>query len=225
MLAGAVPAVVEVPQLGTLIARIPLAELVTQGEDALLGAGLLLVAATASEDCVELVVDDRVEKGLGLQGVAGAVGALAQTAVVDVVLDARDLEAEPEAFDRRIAVFEDLGEVVTRVDVQDRERHGCGPERLGRQVQHHDRVLAAGEQQNGTFEFGHHLTENMDGFGLEPLELAQASFVSQCHACHFGRPYQVWRPHSVLSSPAQRPARGSSPGATRRVQGSQPIDG
>jgi hypothetical protein len=34
-----------------------------------------------------------------------------------------------------------------------------------------------------------------------------------------------WIPHSVLAVPAQRPLRGSSPGATRRVQGAQPIDG
>ena len=31
-------------------------------------------------------------------------------------------------------------------------------------------------------------------------------------------------PHSTLPLPAQRPLRGSSPGATRRVQGAQPID-
>ena len=36
---------------------------------------------------------------------------------------------------------------------------------------------------------------------------------------------QTWMPHSVLPVPDQRPARGSSPGATRRVQGAQPIEG
>jgi ribosomal-protein-alanine N-acetyltransferase len=36
---------------------------------------------------------------------------------------------------------------------------------------------------------------------------------------------QACRPHSVFAEPAQRPARGSSPGATRRVQGAQPMDG
>ena len=34
-----------------------------------------------------------------------------------------------------------------------------------------------------------------------------------------------WIPHSVLPVPAQRPLRGSSPGATRRVHGQQPIEG
>ncbi len=36
---------------------------------------------------------------------------------------------------------------------------------------------------------------------------------------------QVCRPHSVLPVPAQRPLRGSAPGATRMVQVAQPIDG
>jgi len=34
-----------------------------------------------------------------------------------------------------------------------------------------------------------------------------------------------WRPHSVLAWPAHRPARSSSPWATGRVQGQQPIEG
>ena len=31
-------------------------------------------------------------------------------------------------------------------------------------------------------------------------------------------------PHSVFVLPAQRPARGSSPGATARVHGAQPME-
>jgi adenine phosphoribosyltransferase len=34
----------------------------------------------------------------------------------------------------------------------------------------------------------------------------------------------VWMPHSSLSQPRQRPARGSSPGCTFDVQGAQPIE-
>ena len=34
----------------------------------------------------------------------------------------------------------------------------------------------------------------------------------------------TWIPHSVLSAPAQRPARALSPGRTGRVQGAQPIE-
>ncbi|OLT53477.1 hypothetical protein BJF88_11290 [Cellulosimicrobium sp. CUA-896] len=55
MLARPVAPVVEVPQLGPLVARVPLAELVAQREHALLGARLLLVAAPAAEHGVEPV--------------------------------------------------------------------------------------------------------------------------------------------------------------------------
>ena len=40
-----------------------------------------------------------------------------------------------------------------------------------------------------------------------------------------GRRAHRWIPHSVLPVPAQRPARGSSPGATGLVHGAQPIEG
>src|SRR3954447_5140804 len=58
VLALAVPAVVEVPQLGALVARVPLAELVAEAEDPLLGPGLLLVAPGPAEDGAELVLAD-----------------------------------------------------------------------------------------------------------------------------------------------------------------------
>ena len=46
-----------------------------------------------------------------------------------------------------------------------------------------------------------------------------------CAAWPTLRSGQTCRPHSVLVDPAHRPERGSSPGATRRVHGAQPIEG
>ena len=60
------PAVVEAPQLGALHLRVPLAELVAVGVDALLGAGLLLVATAAAEGGGEAVLLDGVEQGADL---------------------------------------------------------------------------------------------------------------------------------------------------------------
>src|SRR4051812_25725336 len=54
--------VVEVPQLGPLPARVPLAEVVAEREDPLLRAGPLLVAARAAERGVEVVLLDGVEQ-------------------------------------------------------------------------------------------------------------------------------------------------------------------
>ena len=70
VLAAADAPVVEVPQLGPLAARVPLAEVVAEREDALLRAGALLVAARAAERGVEAVRLDRVEQRRGLQPVA-----------------------------------------------------------------------------------------------------------------------------------------------------------
>src|SRR5690606_33170171 len=92
VLAPAVLAVVELPQLGALRAGVPGAEGVPEGEDALLGAGLLLVATGTAEDRVEAVLLDAAQQGGGLEAVAAGAGAglLDHAAGVDVVLDVRD---------------------------------------------------------------------------------------------------------------------------------------
>src|SRR5690606_25737153 len=75
VLAPAVLAVVELPQLGALRAGVPGAEGVPEGEGALLGAGLLLVATGTAEDRVEAVLLDAAQQGGGLEAVAAGAGA------------------------------------------------------------------------------------------------------------------------------------------------------
>ncbi len=73
--------VVEVPELGALVAGIPLPELVAEREDALLGACLVFVATSASEAGVEPVLGDGVEQRHRLQAVArGACAGIGATA-------------------------------------------------------------------------------------------------------------------------------------------------
>ena len=118
------PAVVEAPQLGPLVARIPAAERVAMAEDPLLRAGLLLVPPTAAEQRVEPVLLDRVEQGDRLEPVARRVvaGLLVDAAGVDRRLDRGDDEPLAELGDPPVAEVERLGEVVAGVDVDDRER-------------------------------------------------------------------------------------------------------
>ena len=108
-----------------------------------------------------------------------------------------------ELGDAAVAELDHLGEVVAGVDVQQREREAPGAERLLGQAQQHDRVLAAREQQHRALALGGHLAHDVDGLGLEVLEVGQTC-----------------RPHSVFSLPAQRPSR-PRPG---RVQCTQPIE-
>lgn len=167
-----VPAVVQVPQLGPLRLRVPLAELVAEAEHPLLGAGLLLVAARSAERRVELVLPDGAEQRHGLDRVA-SLRWLDDAACVDVLLNRGDHQAHPMLGDQLIAGGDHLVEVVAGVDVHHRERQPTGPERPQRQVQHDDGVLAAGEQQNGPLEFGGHLPDDVDRFGLQRAQVAQ----------------------------------------------------
>ena len=62
---------------------------------------------------------------------------------------------------------------------------------------------------------------NKLGAGDSGLRIAGSSLVT----CHSSLPYLACRPHSVFWNPDQRPARGSSPGRTGRVQCVQPMLG
>ena len=175
MLALLVAAVVEAPQLGALVLGVPLAELVAEAEHALLGPRLLLVAAGAAEDGVEALLLDAAQQRDGLEAVAAGPGAgvLDDPAGVDVVLDARDDETSPDGGDHVVAEGEHLGEVVAGVDVHDRERHPRRGERLDGEVQHHDRVLAAREQQRRPLELGGDLTDDVDRLGLQRSQVGE----------------------------------------------------
>ena len=182
-------------------------------QHALLGAGALLVAAGAAEAGVEPVLGDRVQQRHRLQAVAGGAraGLLAHAALVDRLLHGADEQRQAELRHQPVAELDDLGEVVARVDVQQRERDLARRERLLREPHEHDRVLAAAEQQRGALTLGRDLADDVDGLGLEGAQVRQRGRGDGGHTCN---------PHSVLVSPAQRPSR-PDPGL---VQGAQPID-
>ncbi len=226
VLAGLHEAVVDVPELGALGLRIPLAEVVPEGEDALLGPGALLVAAGAAERRLESVLLDGVEERHGLEPVARRARArlLHHPAAVDRVLDMGHDQLGVQLGHEPVAVLDHLGEVVARVHVHHRERERPGVEGLTGQVEQHGGVLAAGEEQHAALELRRDLADHVDGLRLEGAEVgdlvghvvripARGGYgcLARAHTCS---------PHSVFDCPAQRPSR-PAPG---RVQGAQPIE-
>src|SRR3954453_16332876 len=167
--------VVEVPQLGALCARVPLAEVVAEAEDALLRARPLLVAARAAHRGVEAVRLDRIEERRRLQLVARRARSrlLLYAALVDRLLHARDDEPLAEFRDAAVAELDHLGEVVTGVDVHDGKRELRGTERLLREPQQHDRVLAAREEKHRTLSLRGDLPHDVDRLRLELVEMRQ----------------------------------------------------
>jgi hypothetical protein len=142
-------------------------------EDALLGAGALFVAAAAADAGVELVLFDAVEQRRRLQAVARGARALFldHAALADRLFDAGHDQALAELLDAPVAVLDRLGEVVSGVDVDDRERKARRAEGLLGEAQEHDRVLAAREEQGGALALGRHLPEDVDGLVLEGAEV------------------------------------------------------
>ena len=173
MLARLVAAVVQAPQLGALVLRIPLAELVAEAVHALLRPGLLLVAPGTAEHCVEAVGLDRVEQGRGLQPVPRRTGTLVldDAAAVDRILHRGDHQAGAELRDTAVAVVEHLLEVVAGVHVHEGERDLRGVERLLGDAEHDDRVLAAAEQEARALELCSHLAHDVDRLGLDGIEV------------------------------------------------------
>ena len=131
LLALADPRIQQIPRLWALVARIPSTVAITERQDALLGASLVFVATPASERGVEAVLGDRVEQGDGLEPVAAGpwTGVLDRSAGVDRRLHTGHQKTSTHLTHELVAVVDDLGEVVTGVDVHHRERQPSRSER------------------------------------------------------------------------------------------------
>jgi hypothetical protein len=79
-----------------------------------------------------------------------------------------------------VAEFDDLGEIVAGVHVQQCKGQAAAEavarsarlEGLLGQAQQHARILAGGKQQRGALETRRHLAQDEDGFFFQPVEVA-----------------------------------------------------
>ena len=167
--------VVERPELGALVARVPGMVGGAEGEDALLGAALLLVAAGAAEGRVELVLVERLAQPLGLHhlGVQRRAGGDRVDAAGEAVLIDMDDEIEPVAPRHLVAEGDHVAELPGRVDMEQREGQLAREEGLQREMQHHARILADRIEHHRIGELGRDLADDGDRLGFEPLEMGR----------------------------------------------------
>jgi hypothetical protein len=109
--------VVEVPELGSLVLGIPAMLRVAEGEDPLLGAGLLLVAAAAAERGVEAVLVERLLEGAEVHDVGVLLGPVRERAdpIGEALLVDVDDHIEAELLDDVL-----VAELVHRLEVPGR---------------------------------------------------------------------------------------------------------
>ena len=176
VLALAVPAVVEVPQLGPLVLRVPLAELVAEASTRApwpapsprrggrrrtrRRSRARSMASSSVTVCSRL----RLARGPGL---------LDHPARVDRLLHRRRRPGcTPSSATRRSRKSMTSGKLWPVSTCITGNGMRAGPERLLGEAQHHDRVLAAGEQQHRALELGRDLTDDVDRLGLESVQVA-----------------------------------------------------
>ena len=185
-------AVIDVPQLGTLVLRVPAMLGVAEGIDALLGPRFLFITARATEGGIEAMLVQRLLETLGLHDV-GVLGT-AMGEGVDVLGDAIWVhvgdQVQIHLGDHLVAEAVHLLEFPARVHVHHRERQLAGVERLARQMQHHGRILADGVQHHRVVELGGHLTDDVDAFRLQLFQMRQFVDHGYSRICRWtaGRP-------------------------------------
>ena len=174
--AGMDARVVEVPQLGALVLRVPLPGAVAEGVDALLGAGLLFIAPRAAEGRVEVVVAQRIEQRLRLQQSAAALGVQRDgiRARGDGRLIAPDQQLRAHRARHLIAEGEHLGEFEAGVHVQQGKRNRRGIEGLLRQPQHDGGILADGVEHDRPLKLRGHFAQDVNALRFQQAQMAQA---------------------------------------------------
>ena len=168
-------AVVDVPQLGTLVLRVPAVLAVAERIDPFLGPRLLLVAARAAEGSVETVLVQGLLESLGLHhvGVLGAAVGERVDALGDAVrVDVGD-QVQAHFLDHPIAEPVHLLEFPAGVHVHHREGQLAGEEGLAGQVQHDRGILADRVQHHRVIELGGHLADDVDAFRLQLFQVRQ----------------------------------------------------
>jgi len=173
--------VVEVPQFGTLILRVPLSARVAKREDALLCARPLLVAPRAAERGVVAAFAQCIEECVRLQALAAEdradrkwIRAVGQCRVIGM-----HAQIEAELARMAVAKLDHLPELVSGVDVQERKRRLLRMEGLLREAQHDRGVLADRIQHDRALELGHDLAEDVNA-----LRFQRTQVIVLCHVSH-----------------------------------------
>ena len=151
-----------------------LTELIAEGKEAFLGAGLFFVAASTPDGRIELKLSDGVQQGDALKGVAAAVRirALLGAADADGVFHTADDQFRTQMLNPLVAVRDRLREVVARIDMQQRERDLARVKRLAGKVADDHRVLACGKQQHRAFKFRSNFAQNEDRFRFQHAKVS-----------------------------------------------------
>jgi hypothetical protein len=149
-------------------------------KDALLGAGLFLVAAGAADQRVKAEFINRFQQRDRLVHVAAlARVGQAHGAALHRVFNAAHDQLGAQLLGAAVAEIGHFLEVVAGVDHQQRVGDAARAKGLFGALEQHQRILAAREQQGGALERGGHFAQDEDGFFFQRVQVAVAQVGEQ----------------------------------------------
>ncbi len=167
------------PQLRTLVFRVPAVEAVAERVDTLFGAGFLFVPARPAEGGIKTVFVQRLLQPFGFHDV-GMLGAAVHERVNAHRHPFRVFMHQQLAavgFGGTVAEFVHLTEFPASIHMQQRERQRARIKGFTRQVQHHAGVFTDGVHHDRVSEFSSHFADDMDTFRFELPQVSQSFLV------------------------------------------------
>ena len=105
------------------------------------------------------------------------IGNTLHSSLVDAFLHAAYDEFGSEFLSQFITILDGFLEVMSRVDVQQREWNLCRIESFVGKICYHDRILATRKEDDWTLELGSYFAEHVDRFCLQLLEMFDSLIV------------------------------------------------
>ena len=156
--------VVDVPQLRTLVLRVPLVELIAERIDTFFRPALLFIATSASESGIELIFIERMQQRLRLHQVRMHLASVRERPYTGIeCLHIGFHDQVPSEFLRIVvAELNHLLELPFGIDVHQRERNFSRRKSLFCQANHDGRVFSDRIKHHRILKLGSYLPDDMD---------------------------------------------------------------
>jgi hypothetical protein len=173
--AGVQPSIEDVPEFGALVAGIPLAAGIAEGEDTFFGAGLFFVAASATDGGVVATSAETIQESLGFKTATAALGTPREGGgtFVQRLLIGMDDEMDAEFGRVAIAKLDHLLELIAGVYVQEGKGNLAGIESLLGEPKQDRGIFSDGVEQDGTLALGDDFAQDVNAFRFQLLEVAE----------------------------------------------------
>ena len=165
--------VVNIPEFGALVFRVPLDEFVAKRIHALFGSRLLLIAPGAAKSRVVSAGRQTIQQRSRLQQAAAFLSAQPErirAIVTGLVVGVNDQFRADRRYEP-IAELDHFTKLIRRIDVQQREGNSAGEEGFLGQPHHHGGVLPDRIQHHGFLKLSRYFANDVNALSFEQVQM------------------------------------------------------